>query len=285
MAETYTKKNGRLVNSRGEWVWNGESYEYVINHSDWLPLVFKSTSDADEFELLEKIWKAEQIIKNSKDPKEVQRAKQWLKAHAAKHSDMSNVVYYVNGDIDFLMHHGIKGQKWGVENGPPYPLTPSKDYSAAEKKANKIVGKVEKLSRNLSKHSEGPNVWDKEYVRRMRDINTTGEIPFGTGITTARKYSMDQAIQRDINNARNKLDKISKKYSSQEDIVKNIDSYKKELDKIVSENLTTMPMSDDLKKFMKINSYAYLQTGLLDQKLHELNPKFRDLILKESSQW
>jgi len=30
------------------------------------------------------------------------------------------------------MHHGIKGQKWGVENGPPYPLT-LKDYSALEK--------------------------------------------------------------------------------------------------------------------------------------------------------
>lgn len=23
---------------------------------------------------------------------------------------------------DFLAHHGIKGQKWGVKNGPPYPL-------------------------------------------------------------------------------------------------------------------------------------------------------------------
>lgn len=22
----------------------------------------------------------------------------------------------------YLMHHGIKGQKWGVKNGPPYPL-------------------------------------------------------------------------------------------------------------------------------------------------------------------
>ena len=22
----------------------------------------------------------------------------------------------------YLMHHGIKGQKWGIENGPPYPL-------------------------------------------------------------------------------------------------------------------------------------------------------------------
>ena len=24
--------------------------------------------------------------------------------------------------LDELYHHGIKGQKWGVKNGPPYPL-------------------------------------------------------------------------------------------------------------------------------------------------------------------
>ena len=41
---------------------------------------------------------------------------------------------------DYLSHHGIKGQKWGVENGPPYPLNPVKDYSKLEQfhNANKI---------------------------------------------------------------------------------------------------------------------------------------------------
>lgn len=33
-----------------------------------------------------------------------------------------------------LRHHGIKGQKWGVKNGPPYPLGAS-DHSSSEKKA------------------------------------------------------------------------------------------------------------------------------------------------------
>ena len=33
-----------------------------------------------------------------------------------------------------LYHHGIKGQKWGKRNGPPYPLAP-KDRSALEKRA------------------------------------------------------------------------------------------------------------------------------------------------------
>lgn len=33
-----------------------------------------------------------------------------------------------------LAHHGIRGQKWGVRNGPPYPLGDS-NHSASEKKA------------------------------------------------------------------------------------------------------------------------------------------------------
>ena len=33
-----------------------------------------------------------------------------------------------------ISHHGILGQKWGKQNGPPYPIG-SGDHSAAEKKA------------------------------------------------------------------------------------------------------------------------------------------------------
>ena len=40
-------------------------------------------------------------------------------------------MYYIaiKNDTDFLVHHGRKGQQWGVVNGPPYPLnTTSKSY-------------------------------------------------------------------------------------------------------------------------------------------------------------
>ena len=48
--------------------------------------------------------------------------------------DRNGLVYE---SIDYSMclsHHGILGQKWGKQNGPPYPLGAS-DHSAAEKKA------------------------------------------------------------------------------------------------------------------------------------------------------
>ena len=37
---------------------------------------------------------------------------------------------------DELAHHGIKGQEWGVTNGPPYPIDPKK-AAKLEKKALK----------------------------------------------------------------------------------------------------------------------------------------------------
>lgn len=36
-----------------------------------------------------------------------------------------------------LQHHGILGQKWGKKNGPPYPLSRTGDWSAAERRQQK----------------------------------------------------------------------------------------------------------------------------------------------------
>ena len=55
-----------------------------------------------------------------------------------------------------LYHHGIKGQKWGVRNGPPYPLG-SDQKSSSEKKANNQTPgknvpptKVERILKNIA---------------------------------------------------------------------------------------------------------------------------------------
>ena len=43
----------------------------------------------------------------------------------------------------YLQHHGIQGQKWGVRNGPPYPLD-SDSKSSSEKKTDKTKGLTKK---------------------------------------------------------------------------------------------------------------------------------------------
>lgn len=45
-----------------------------------------------------------------------------------------NLVTYEDSYSLELYHHGIRGQRWGRKNGPPYPLDAA-DHSAAEKKA------------------------------------------------------------------------------------------------------------------------------------------------------
>ena len=51
---------------------------------------------------------------------------------------MENTFWVVsNGSESYLVHHGIKGQKWGKRNGPPYPL--SKNISTGKKiKTDKV---------------------------------------------------------------------------------------------------------------------------------------------------
>lgn len=40
---------------------------------------------------------------------------------------------------DYLAHHGIKGQKWGVKNGPPYPLEDDQKTTSEHKRNKKIL--------------------------------------------------------------------------------------------------------------------------------------------------
>ena len=74
----------------------------------------------------------------------------------------------MRNELRELYHHGIEGQKWGVRNGPPYPLDES-DKSSAEKRADS--GGSEKNSYGGS-HSGRPlsQMSDRElqdYVSRL----------------------------------------------------------------------------------------------------------------------
>lgn len=55
-----------------------------------------------------------------------------------------------------LMHHGIKGQRWGVENGPPYPLDKAESRRIkAEARLKKQKDRAEeKIRKTMQRHPD-----------------------------------------------------------------------------------------------------------------------------------
>ncbi len=64
---------------------------------------------------------------------------------------------------DELYHHGVKGQKWGVKNGPPYPLDDS-NQSLSEKKAER--GKF--LDKPITKQHNKSRVSAKQQKKMIK---------------------------------------------------------------------------------------------------------------------
>lgn len=82
---------------------------------------------------------------------------------------------------DELYHHGIMGQKWGVKNGPPYPLSES-DHSAAEKKAGwktSLMGasKADRDKRRKQKEKEAAKKAKEAYTKmNSEDYSDNSEV-------------------------------------------------------------------------------------------------------------
>lgn len=62
---------------------------------------------------------------------------------------------------NYLTHHGIKGQKWGIKNGPPYPLGAS-DHSASERKAGWRASLSSNLTNKKVNDNSGFHLTDKQ---------------------------------------------------------------------------------------------------------------------------
>lgn len=138
---------------------------------------------------------------------------------------------------NYLAHHGIKGQKWGQLNGPPYPLD-AEDHSAREKKEGKSgwtkSAKKEKNNKNQNKKSKETNTKkglsdkQKKFLKVAAGITVTAAVAY-----VGYKLYKDTQLKKEVNNiveefGSKKMEKVIKDKAS--NIAENI------LDKTLNEN-------------------------------------------------
>lgn len=88
-------------------------------------------------------------------------------------------------DKDYLVHHGILGQKWGQQNGPPYPLDKSQKTvtelkNAARTAISVVRNKKKQIQRNQNlrkaRAAKKEEAERKKEVKRMTDKGSVSEI-------------------------------------------------------------------------------------------------------------
>lgn len=80
-------------------------------------------------------------------------------------------------DMSTLEHHGIKGQKWGVKNGPPYPLDKAEKHDTIVEDAIRSgevstkINREKQLRHTLNGHTSGRSYiyGDLEFAQELVD--------------------------------------------------------------------------------------------------------------------
>jgi hypothetical protein len=82
---------------------------------------------------------------------------------------------------NYLSHHGIKGQKWGVMHGPPYPL--GSHTSAMIKKGKKVAAKAKKT-------------YDKKIKPKVNDLAKKGSDFYEKNMPEKGKQVINKAAKK-----------------------------------------------------------------------------------------
>lgn len=108
--------------------------------------------------------------------------------------------YKVKDSHDELYHHGIKGQKWGKKNGPPYPLGAS-DHSSSERRrgtrgwTKEAKKEHENKSINKTKKKSGLTDKQKKYIKIGAAVVVTALAAYG-GYKLYKSGKLDGLISK-----------------------------------------------------------------------------------------
>ena len=112
-----------------------------------------------------------------------------------------------------LYHHGIKGQKWGVQNGPPYPL--NDNISTGKRLKETKVEDVKKVTDYLLKARDDEILYGKIQKELKEKI---GDWYWGEAKTEKLKKATEkyekQSWNATLTNNRRKLRKLQFEYEN-----------------------------------------------------------------------
>lgn len=108
---------------------------------------------------------------------------------------------------EILEHHGIDGQKWGVRNGPPYPLERKKTHLLNKSKARILIDNLDELSledverlvkrikleEELNKIAADDIKKGESYA--MKILKKTGETVLSVAVPAVTTYAFKKIIE------------------------------------------------------------------------------------------
>lgn len=111
----------------------------------------------------------------------------YIKLNPDTREIVEDILWKLRGRLGYnvIEHHGIKGQKWGVRNGPPYPLDKNKKSDTIVRDAinagevSKTINREKQLRHTKSHHSPGRSYLDGDldYAQELVDkYSGTGEV-------------------------------------------------------------------------------------------------------------
>lgn len=156
--------------------------------------------------------------------------------------------FYPQNDYrGYLSHHGIKGQKWGEQNGPPYPLSTKIHNMVVRGKQKRAAKRREKILHDPAKLAKHQTEFTKEEIdaaiAKIKSANAAKEL------SPKKPKKMTMAEKR----AKKRSQKKVKKYSD----IKKLEKY--------GDRLTTEEIGQALERIGKKQEIFKKKMNQLDQ--------------------